>query len=130
MTVAELVRAFLASPPFAVVGASSDPSKFGYRVLRKYLEHDLPVTPVNPKGGRIEGLAVARTLADVEPRPGAISVITPPDVTTGVVRDAIELGIRHIWLQPGAESDEAVRLAAAADVSLLHGGPCVLVELG
>lgn len=127
---AERIRAFLDAPPFAVVGASADRSKFGNKVLRKYVEHGLPVRPVNPAGGEIEGLAVAPSLSDLEPTPGAVSIVTPPAVTERVVAEALELGIRHLWLQPGAESPRAVAAAEERGASILWGGPCLLVELG
>ena len=132
MTVAERVRAFLAAGPFAVVGASPDRAKFGNRVLRKYVEHDLPVRPVNPRGGEIERLPAARSLTELcelWARPGAVSIITPPAVTEEVVQEALELGIEHLWMQPGAESEHAVQLAEAGGASVLWGGPCLLVEL-
>ena len=58
-----------------------------------------------------------------------ISVITPPPVTEKVVAEAVELGIQNIWLQPGAESDQAIAQAEAAGVNLIAGGPCLLVAL-
>ena len=60
----------------------------------------------------------------------AISVITPPAITEQVVRDAAAAGVTHIWMQPGAESDEAIRLAEAAGMAVIAGGPCLLVVLG
>lgn len=39
---------FFLAKHFAVAGASTNPSKFGYKVLAWYKQHDLPVTPINP----------------------------------------------------------------------------------
>jgi uncharacterized protein len=68
-------------------------------------------------------------LASLPERMHGISVVTPPDVTERVIEDAIAAGVRHVWLQPGAESGPAVRRAESAGLSLVWGGPCVLVEL-
>ena len=64
--------------------------------------------------------------------PGSIdgvSIITRPAVTEQVVQDAVKRGIKHIWMQPGAESERAVALAEKAGANVIAGGPCVLVSL-
>ncbi len=129
LTLAETIEAFLAGAPHAVVGASSDRSKFGNKVLRAYQGASRPVFAVNPKGGVIEGLDAVRALSDLPGAVHGISVITPPPVTEAVVQEAARMGIRHVWLQPGAESDAAVRAGEESGLSLIYGGPCLLVEL-
>ena len=59
----------------------------------------------------------------------ALSVVTPPKVTRRLVPEAVARGVRHVWMQPGAEDEEAIREAEAAGASVIHGGPCVLVAL-
>ncbi len=122
------IAAFLASEAFAVVGASADPSKFGYRVLAHYLLHGRRASPVNPRGGQIQGQPAYRSLGEL-PESVAVSVITPPAVTERVVDDAIAAGVRLLWLQPGAESPAAIARADAAGIAVIAYGPCVLVEL-
>lgn len=124
------IRAFLAQTRFAVVGASSDRAKFGNKVLRCYLQNGRDAVPVHPKEPEVEGRAAFRSLAEIPGGVGAVSVITPPPVTEKVVEEAGRLGIRHLWMQPGAESDAAVRRARELGIDVIHGGPCVLVVLG
>jgi len=47
-----------------------------------------------------------------------------------VVREAHAAGVTHVWMQPGAESDEAIRTAEALGMNVIAGGPCVLVVMG
>jgi predicted CoA-binding protein len=127
---AERIEAFLASDSFAVVGASTARSKYGNKVLRCYKQHGRKVHPVNPRAPEVEGLRAYPSLAALpEPVP-AISVITPPAVTEQVVREAHAAGVRHVWMQPGAESDEAIRTAESLGMNLIAGGPCLLVVMG
>lgn len=124
-----MIDAFLASGPFAVAGASTDRSKFGNRVLRCYLEHGLEAHPVNPNAAEVEGLPA---FPDVESLPedvGALSIVTPPEVTERIVEQAARAGIRHLWMQPGAESDAALERARELGLDVIAGGPCLLVEL-
>jgi predicted CoA-binding protein len=124
------VKQFLAQKRFAVVGASADRAKYGNKVLRCYLQHGRDAVPVNPKDATVEGLAAFKSLAEIQPKPDAVSIITPPKVTEAVVEEAARLGIRHVWMQPGAESDAAIARAKALGLHVIAGGPCLLVALG
>ena len=131
MSEKERIEDFLAEGPWAVVGASTDREKYGNKVLRCYVQHGkVPVYPINPKAPEVEGLTAYGDL-DALPEPvRAISIITPPKVTEMVVEKAAALGIRHLWMQPGAESDAAVARAEELGLSVIAGGPCLLVVMG
>ena len=124
------IAAFLAAGPFAVVGASTDRAKYGNKVLRCYQQHGMPVTPVNPSAGDVEGLRAVASLRDVPAGTDAASVVAPPRAASGIVEDAIAAGIRHLWFQPGAEDDAAIAAARAAGIDVIANGPCLLVALG
>jgi predicted CoA-binding protein len=123
------IQTFLAGKRFAVVGASQDRSKYGNKVLRAYLQHGLDAVPVHPSAKEVEGIAAVPDLTEIKDHVDGVSIVTPPKVTEGVVKQALALGVKNIWMQPGAESDEAVRLAESAGANVLSGGPCVLVAL-
>ncbi len=129
-TIQQTITAFLEAGPFAVVGASIDRSKYGNKVLRCYQQHGRLVYPINARAAEVEGLKAYATLASLPVKVRAVSVITPPAITEQVVRDAAAAGVTHIWMQPGAESDEAVRSAEALGMAVIAGGPCLLVVLG
>lgn len=127
---ADIARRFLAAPPIAVVGASNDLSKYGARVLAALLRHGIAAYPVNPRHESVQGVRAYPTLAAL-PRPvTSVSVITPPAVTEQIVEEAAQAGARILWMQPGAESPAAVRRVRALGLEVIHGGPCLLVELG
>ncbi|MEO0475945.1 MAG: CoA-binding protein [Planctomycetota bacterium] len=124
------IDAFLSGGPFAVVGASTNRAKYGNKVLRVYQQNDRPVYPINPRADEIEGLQAYPDLASLPELPHGVSIITPPAITEQVVEEAIALGIKHLWMQPGAESAKAVRNARENNINVVANGPCVLVVLG
>ena len=124
------IRAFLDGPAFAVVGASRDRAKYGNKVLRAYLQNGLKVFPVNPRETEIEGLVAYPGLASLPEPVHGVSIVTPPAVSEKVVDQVAAAGIRHVWMQPGAESPEALRRAEALGLEVIAGGPCALVALG
>ena len=50
----------------------------------------------------------------------------PPHDALYVIRDAKRAGIRHVWLQQGAESEPARDLAASLGLELIDG-ECILM---
>jgi len=127
----ERIRDFLALGPWAVAGASRRREKYGNKVLRCYLQAGkTPVWPLNPLDSEVEGLKAYPDLASLPGPPRGLSIITPPAVTETLVDQAARLGIRRLWMQPGAESPEALRRARAAGLEVIAGGPCLLVVLG
>lgn len=122
--------AFLAGSPFAVVGASTNRQKYGNKVLRSLMQAGREVMPINPRAEEIEGLTCYPSLTDLPTRPHGVSFITPPKITEQIVDQAIELGIEHLWMQPGAESIQATKKAEAAGINVIPGTACLLVLLG
>ncbi len=129
MSTQSQIQTFLAGKRFAVVGASTDRSKYGNKVLRCYKQNNLEVVPINPTAAEVEGLPAYPDLAAAPGKFDGVSIITPPPVTERVVNDALHIGIKNIWMQPGAESDSAIEAAEAAGANVIAHGPCILVSL-
>ena len=124
------IQEFLAGEVYAVVGASSDRSKYGNKVLRCYLQNGRRAIPVNPREGEVEGIATVPDLASLAEPVHGVSIITPPPVTERIVEEAAKAGVKRLWMQPGAESAKAVRRAEELGLSVIANGPCLLVSLG
>jgi predicted CoA-binding protein len=121
---------FLAGEAYAVVGASNDRSKYGNQVLRAYLRKGRRAIPVNPNATEIEGLPSVPDLASLPGPVHGVSIVTPPEVTERIVEDAAAAGLTRLWMQPGAESERAIERAEELGLSVIAGGPCLLVEIG
>ena len=129
-TIDEKIAAFLAVPAFGVAGASKNRDKYGNKVLRCYQMHGRKVVPVNPVETEIEGVTCVKAVSDLPPEVQSLSIITPPQITDKVVEQAIARGIRHLWMQPGAQSAAAIAAAEAAGIDVIADGSCLLVVLG
>lgn len=119
----------MSQPTIAIVGASSDPNKFGNKAIRAYLRRGYDVYPVNPKGGEIEGLPVRKSLADVPvERLDRISVYLPPAVGLKMLEEIAAKPHGELWLNPGSDSDEVI--AKARELGLDPIVACNIVDLG
>lgn len=124
------IQSFLASTPYAVVGASENRNKYGNKVLRAYMQNNLPVYPIHPTIEKVEGLTAYPDLHALPVTVHGISIITPPAITEQIVQAAVALGIKHIWMQPGAESQTAIDFATSHAINLIGGDACLLVAIG
>jgi predicted CoA-binding protein len=123
------IEAFLAGSPFAVVGASPDRRKYGNKVLRAMIQAGRKVYPIHPTAKEVEGLPAFRSLAEVPVQLHGVSVVVQPEVTESIIDQLGELGIQHVWMQPGAESEGAVEAGQKLGLNVIAGGPCLLVSL-
>lgn len=123
------IESALSCQNFAVTGVSRYPAKFGHRIYRFLAARGLKVAAINPNADCIEDAPCYASLSDLEEAPECLVTVTQPWVTTGTVKEAIRLGIKHIWMQPGSESREGVQAAQEAGISLVYGGPCIMVEM-
>ena len=57
-------------------------------------------------------------------------MVTPPGIAESVVEQAAAIGVRHIWFQPGTDTEQAVARACDLGMNVIYGGPCILVVLG
>lgn len=124
------IKAFLASSAFGVAGASTDRQKYGNKVLRCYLQHGKTVYGINPRAVAIEGVPCVATVADLPDNVQSLSIITPPAITEQVVQAAILRGVKNIWMQPGAQSPQAVAECRKHGINVIADGSCLLVVLG
>jgi len=129
-TIDQKIADFLAAPAFGVAGASKNRDKYGNKILRCYQMHGRKAVPINPVETEIEGVSCVKAVSDLPAEVTSLSVITPPKITDKVVEQAIVKGIKHIWMQPGAQSAAAIAAAEAAGIDVIADGSCLLVVLG
>ncbi len=130
MFIEQQIDQFLAAPVFGVVGASSNRDKYGNKVLRCYQQNNRRVIPVHPKETQVEGENCVATVTDLPEEVQSISIITPPQITEKVVKQAAAHGIKNIWMQIGSESPAAVQYCQEQGLNVIADGSCVLVVLG
>lgn len=113
---------------YAVVGASANESKYGFKVFRDLCRGGFTVQPVNPKLESLLGCHAAPSLATANPKPEVAVVVVPPEVGLSIVDDARAAGVTKLWFQPGAESEAIRKKAADLKLDVMADGSCIMVE--
>ena len=111
---------FVKQKRLAVVGVSHTGQRFGAIAYKTLKKQGYELTPVHPTAETILGDKAARSLTALPAPVDGVVIIVPPAKSAAVVRDAAEAGIKRIWLQQGAESDEAIELAQGRGLSVVH----------
>lgn len=112
----------------AVLGASSDRSKFGNKSVRAHLKAGWDVYPVNPKGGQIEGLTAFASLAEIPVAIERVSVYLAPSLGEKLLPAIAAKGCAELWLNPGSESAPLVNRAVELGLNPILA--CSIVDLG
>ena len=96
----------------AVVGVSRARRKYGNYAYRELKARGFDVMAVHPTLASVEGDPCSKSLAEL-PRPAdGVWVCVRPDQAPEILRQAAAAGIRRAWLQQGAESEVAAKVAA------------------
>lgn len=115
-----------ASNAIAVVGASTDPAKYGNIIIKNLSSKGFDVIPINPREREIEGLTVYASLSDVDRPAGLINFVVPPAVTLAVLKSIAGFGFDAVWFQDGS-FDEQVLAYAAGHFEYVVSGACIMV---
>jgi hypothetical protein len=121
------ISAMLALKTWAVVGATNNKEKFGYKIFKFMRDAGFAVIPVNPGVAEVLGDKCYPALKDLPIVPDAVDVVVPPRIGETVLRDCADIGIKNVWLQPGADNEKLVKLGQELGLNIVHHA-CIMVE--
>ena len=114
----------------AMVGASPDPTKFSYGVLRVLHEQGFKMFPINnkPEIKEIREIKVFPTLDAVDQPVDMVQVFRRSEALYGVAEEAINIGAKVLWGQIGVFNEDAATLAESAGMQVVMNR-CPKIEL-
>ena len=122
----QAVDDFFASESVAVAGYSSRGDQPANFIYHKFEDLGYRVYAVNPKATKVKGTYCYESLHTVPQPVEALVICTHPDVTIEVLKNAIALGIKKVWVHrsfgPGSFSKEAQDLAEKHGITIIPTG--------
>ncbi|MEJ5339206.1 MAG: CoA-binding protein [Aquificaceae bacterium] len=115
----------------AVIGISPDPERPSYYVTERVISKGIhKVYLVNPKyaGQEILGVKVLSSLSDVPETVDIVNVFRNPAHIEPILQEALQVGARCVWLQPGCENPEVIE--KYKDKINIVWNACIGVEAG
>ena len=113
------------------MGATIQKEKWGYKKYKELKDAGFKVYPINPKYDEVDGdkcFSNLESLIDfLNEKPDFVITIIPPKVTETTVEKCKIFGIDKIWMQPGSESEKAIKYCEENGIEVVHG-ICIVVD--
>ena len=94
----DLVQDFLAQKTIAIVGVS-DKRETGCNLnYQRFKKNGYRVFAVNPNISTYDNLPCYPDLKTIPEKPDAVFILANPNVTDEIVRQCVDLGIKHVWM--------------------------------
>ena len=113
-----------------VLGASNKPLRYSNQAVRLLLEKGYRVTPVHPRLGTIEGLAVAPDLAAIQEPVDTLTLYVGPQRLQPMIDGVIQLKPDRVIFNPGTESEALKRRLEQAGIHWLEACTLVMLRIG
>ena len=113
---------------WALLGATDDKSKFGYKIFRTLEDKGYTVYGINPKYDTIDGIKIYKDINEVPAVVDGINIIVNPKITLASLPAIKAKGIKNLWFQPGSFNDEVIAKAKEMDFNI-EVEKCMYVEL-
>jgi predicted CoA-binding protein len=129
----ELVKDFLAQKKIAVVGVSDKRETGCNMSYKKFKDSGYQVYAVNPRINTFDGDVCYPDLKSLPIKPDAVFILASPKVTDIIVRQCVDLGVKHVWMHcmmgtkprlatsMSSVSAEAVRMCRENGIAVIPG---------
>lgn len=117
----EQINQFLATETIALAGVSRDPKKFGNQVFQHLLTHNYALLPIHPEAAEINGINCLKSISEVPETTKAIWIALQKPEVPKALKEALDKGIKNIWIQQFSESPEVIEMAKVSDANIVLG---------
>lgn len=123
MNVQEILHAY---KNFVVIGVTSDPNKYGYKIFKRLLDLGYTTYGVSPKYQNVLQQELYLDLLSIDKEIDVVIFVVSPKYGLEYVKQCKQLGIQHLWLQPGTYDEEILKIIK--DNHMSNYQHCILVE--
>ena len=107
------------SKTIAVVGLSDNPARDSHRVARYLQSQGYRIIPVNPMIEETLGEKSYPNLKAVPEPIDMVDIFRRSELVPPVVDEAIEIGVKYIWMQDGVIHQDSAAKAEAAGIPVV-----------
>ena len=119
----ELIGKMLGKKVWAVIGATTDESKFGNKIMKALKNKGYEVYGVNPKSD-----AFYKCVKDIPVSVDCVDMVVNPFAAFNSLDDIVNSGVKYVWFQPGTYEDKVIQKAKSLGLNVVYDH-CVLIEM-
>ena len=123
----DILKILKESKTIVVVGCSSNPEKAAHQVPKYMKEHGYKIIPVNPNSENILNEKTYKSISEIKENVDIVDIFRPSEECLDVVKEAIKLKPKVIWMQLGIINEEAKKLAEENGIKVVMDR-CLMVE--
>jgi predicted CoA-binding protein len=124
----EAIQKILAMKTVAVVGLSDNPDRPSFSVAKYLIENGYDIVPINPMINEWMGKKSFPDLESALQKIEVVDIFRKSEAVPGIVRQAIKIGAKAVWMQEGVVNEEAAKMAKEAGL-LVVMDRCMMKEL-
>ena len=116
MSSIETINKIFTMRSIAVVGMSPKPQRPSHYVALYLKENGYNIIPVNPGHSEIAGMKSYSNLLEIPSKVDIVDVFRRSEHVVPIVKEAIKINAKAIWLQDGVINEEAAQVAASKNL--------------
>jgi len=126
----EIADLLMSAQTIAMIGASDNPARPSYGVMKFLQDHGYRVLPVNPTitGEHVHGEYIWRDLSQIGEPIDIVDIFRNSEAAGEAVDQAIAAGAKAVWMQLGVVNEEAAERAEAAGLQVVMNR-CPKIEI-
>ena len=103
----------------AIVGASSNPERDSFKVMKYLIEQGYKIFPVNPKEINILGRNCYQNLTLIEEKIDMVDIFRAKEFVFDHTKEAIQINANIIWMQEGIIDEKSSSLAMSCGIKVV-----------
>ena len=107
------------SKTIAVVGISRDRGKPSHKIPKYLKEKGYKIIPINPFADKVLGEKSLKSLAQVKDTVDIVDIFRPGDEVYEIVKQAVALKPKIIWMQSGIKNIKAKKYAEKYNIAVV-----------
>ena len=116
MSSIETINKIFTMRSIAVVGMSPKPQRPSHYVALYLKENGYNIIPVNPGQSEIAGMKSYSNLLEIPSKVDIVDVFRRSEHVVPIVKEAIKINAKAIWLQDGVINEEAAQVATSKNL--------------
>lgn len=113
-----------------ILGASDNPERYSYKVLKLLKEYGHQVYPINPKLEEIEGIKTYKDLSDITEAVDTLTIYVNPKISSELKDLILNTKTKRVIFNPDTENPNLAKELREKGIELVEACTLVMLKTG